>query len=166
MNKREYCRAIIFVNHMMATIYREKGDKFYYTFPGGEVNTDESLTECVVREVKEVLGIDVKPVKEVYLYENEDSVEHFYLCDWISGDMPDGDEELQGDILKEVGIPVLVNTKRLDKISLLPHSATERLYNDIKETEELYRAIKEIEGLYIAIKKYWDLNYKEPLKIY
>ena len=59
MDKRISCRAIIINNGKMVSMYREKGDRVYYTFPGGGKNEDESLEGCVVREVIEEFGSGV-----------------------------------------------------------------------------------------------------------
>ena len=62
MEKRESCRAIIITNNKLVTMYREKDNRVYYTFPGGGVNEGEELIACVVREVEEEFGMVVKPI--------------------------------------------------------------------------------------------------------
>ena len=43
-----------------------------WEFPGGKVELDEELSECIVRELDEELNLDVIPVREII------SVEHSY----------------------------------------------------------------------------------------
>ena len=88
--KRERARAIIIRDGKMVSMYREKGDRIFYTFPGGGIEGNETEEECVVREAFEEFGLTVQPIKKLYYYENEISIEHFYLCEWLSGEVGDG----------------------------------------------------------------------------
>ena len=45
MQKRVSCRAIIFNNERMVSMYREKSDRVYYTFPGGGMEENETEEE-------------------------------------------------------------------------------------------------------------------------
>jgi ADP-ribose pyrophosphatase YjhB (NUDIX family) len=133
MEKRESCRAIIFDKDKMVVMYREKNDRVYYTFPGGGRNEGETLEDCVKREVLEEFGLNVEPVKEVYTYENPKTYQHFYLCNWVSGELGTGEgEEFQGDVSRGVYIPMLVDTNRLSQIPLMPPEVTAKLVEDLK----------------------------------
>ncbi len=71
---------------------RRKEDTFgsLWEFPGGKKNSDESFEDCVVREVKEEIGIDVavhtkfmqirRPYHERIIWLN------FFLCSHLSGE--------------------------------------------------------------------------------
>ena len=122
MEKRESCRAIIFSEDKMVVMYREKNDRVYYTFPGGGINEGETIENCVIREVKEEFGIDVEPIKEVYLYENEKTIQHFLTCKWLTG----------GDNGKGKYEPMLVENERLSQIPLMPPEVTAMLVTDLK----------------------------------
>ena len=133
MKKRESCRAIIFSEDKMVVMYREKNDRVYYTFPGGGINEGEDVESCIIREVKEEFGIDVEPIKEVYLYENEKSIQHFFTCKWLSGELGSGEgEEFQGDQSRGIYIPMLVENERLSQIPLMPPEVAARLVTDLK----------------------------------
>ena len=134
MEKRESCRAIIFIENKIVVMYREKNDRVYYTFPGGGINEGETIRNCVIREVKEEFGIDLEPIKEVYIYENEKTIQHFLTCKWITGELGTGEgEEFQGDNGKGIYIPVLVENDRLPQIPLMPPEVTAMLVADLKK---------------------------------
>ncbi len=134
MEKRESCRAIIFNENKMVVMYREKNDRVYYTFPGGGMNVGETKEDCVTREVLEEFGINVKPIKEVYRYENDKTIQHFFVCEWVNGNLGSGEgEEFQGDVTRGIYIPMLVEIERLSKIPLMPPEVTTQLIKDLNE---------------------------------
>ena len=65
MQKKKCSRAIIFNNDKLIVMYREFNGRQFYTFPGGAMEGDESEEDCVIREVYEEFGINIKPVKKV-----------------------------------------------------------------------------------------------------
>lgn len=118
MNKRKRVRAIIFIGRKLVSMYREFGERTFYTFPGGGIEGEETEEECITREVFEEFGLFVKPTKKVYVYENEKSIEHFYICTLLSGEFGTGKgEEFSKDNKNGVYKPVLLN---IDEISFLP----------------------------------------------
>lgn len=133
MDKRISCRAIIINDNKMVSMYREKGDRIYYTFPGGGKNDDENLEACVKREVIEEFGMVVEPLKLVYVYEDEKSLQYFYLCKWISGDFGSGvGEEFQPDRNKGVYIPKTIDLNDLTNLPLMPPEVRDVLFEDFK----------------------------------
>ena len=62
----------------------------YWEFPGGKRNDNETLEECLVREVEEELGVTIVPVrffqKMEHPYPERILSLNFYLCDWKSGE--------------------------------------------------------------------------------
>ena len=85
-SKRIRARAIIVVDGKIVSMYRERADRVFYTFPGGGMEGDETEVDCVKREVWEEFGLVVNPIKKLYTYENQNSIEHFYLAEWVSGE--------------------------------------------------------------------------------
>ena len=133
MDKRISCRAIIIKDNKMVSMYREKGDRVYYTFPGGGKNDDEKLETCVVREVIEEFGMVVEPVKLVYVYEDAKTLQYFYLCKWISGDFGSGvGEEFQPDRNKGIYIPKMIDMNNLTNLPLMPPEVRDILFKDFK----------------------------------
>ena len=85
-----------------------------------------------IREVYEEFGITVKPIKKVYVYETEKSVECFYLCDWISGEFGTGvGEEFDVNSNKEgVYIPKLIDISSIPNLPLMPKEVASSFYED------------------------------------
>ena len=148
MEKRESCRAIIITNNKLVTMYREKDNRVYYTFPGGGVNEGEELTACVVREVEEEFGMVVKPIKQVYTYENDKTIQHFFVCEWISGDFASGTgEEFQADRNKGVYIPTMLDLSIMANQPLMPPEVKDQLLKDYDKTAgKFYNSITYIKG--------------------
>ncbi len=63
----------------------------YWEFPGGKREAGESLTACVVREVREELGVEVTqptPFAVVHHDYPDKSVEiHFFFCSLLENDL-------------------------------------------------------------------------------
>jgi len=107
--------AIILKDKTVLLARRRKGDHLegFWEFPGGKIHYGETLEECLRRELKEELGVEVKvntlfystaheyPEKIVHL--------HFFLCEIFSGDpMPHESEELvwaELDALSDYSLP-------------------------------------------------------------
>lgn len=131
MVKRERCRAIIIVDGKLVSMYRERDGRIYYTFPGGGMEGTETEEECVKREVIEEFGMVVEPIKKVYSYENEISIEHFYVCKHISGEFGSGQgEEYQGDRNRGVYLPKMIEISNLPNFPLMPPEVASAFYTD------------------------------------
>ena len=83
---RSGCRGIVKKEDKYLMVHVLKMDIF--TFPGGGVEENESLEECVKRELLEETGIEVKVIeKKVSITEYfSDSVwtNHYFICDIIN----------------------------------------------------------------------------------
>jgi len=134
MSKRYSCRAIVIDENKLVTMYREKEDRVYYTFPGGGMEESETREQCVVRECFEEFGINVEPIKHVYTYENEKTVQYFYLCKWISGELGTGSgEEFQADRNRGVYMPTLMPIEKISELPLMPPEVARGLAEDLNQ---------------------------------
>jgi mutator protein MutT len=61
----------------------------YWEFPGGKQEGGESLAECLQREFREELGIEIRvrePILDLrYSYPDRVVHLHYYLCEWTGG---------------------------------------------------------------------------------
>ncbi len=132
MEKRKRARAIIIVNNnSIISMYREFDDRKFYTFPGGGTEGDETMEECVVREVGEEYGITVKPLKKLYEYDGTNSIEYFYLCEWISGEFGSGKgEEYDKNNTNGVYKPTIIKIADIPNLPLMPAEVATSLYTD------------------------------------
>lgn len=96
-------RAIIVDNDKVLTIKRTKPDQTYWVMPGGGVEAEENNHQALIREIKEELGLIIKPGElliEVSSTKPETfgQMEYFYACKIISGVFGSGDgPEFQKD---------------------------------------------------------------------
>ena len=131
MAKRLRVGAIIIKDEKLVSMYRERNGRVYYTFPGGGAEEGESEQECVVREVYEEFGLIVTPVKKVYSYESEISVEYFYLCNWEGGEFGTGQGE-EYDENQPYGVykPVMIDISNIINLPLMPPEVAAQFYKD------------------------------------
>ena len=146
--KRVRARAIIIHEGKIMLMYREREDRIYYTFPGGGIEGSETEEECVKREVYEEFGILVNPIKKVYIYENQNSVECFYFSEWVSGEFGTGEgEEYQEDNNNGLYVPKLVEISGIPKIPLMPPEVAQEFYNDyLQNGKQIRNDVKFIVG--------------------
>ncbi len=144
--KRTRVRAIILQDEKIISMYREKENRVFYTFPGGGLEGNESEIDCVKREVFEEFGIVVKPIKKVYIYENERSIEHFYICEHISGDFGTGEgEEYDKNQANGLYRPTIINIKDIKNLPLMPPEVAQAFYEDyIKNGKKLRKDVKQL----------------------
>jgi ADP-ribose pyrophosphatase YjhB (NUDIX family) len=131
--KRQSCRAIIFKDNKLVVMYREKAGRVYFTFPGGGLEQGETLTDCVVRECKEEFGIDIKPIKQVYTYENQKTLQHFFLCKWIGGEFGTGQGEEFEVAGTDIYIPSFMPVDKMQNLPLMPPEVAHVLAQDINQ---------------------------------
>jgi len=103
--------------------------EYKWEFPGGKLEPDETPEECIIREIKEEMDIDIE-VDDIYKvvkfkYEEKDILLLCYLCRIIKGDGKAiecndfkwvANDELTGFDFVPADLPIvekLINDKRL-----------------------------------------------------
>ena len=88
--RRINVRAIIYREGKILAVKHRRGDQAapYYAVPGGGLDPHESLTECLIRELREETGITAKPGKLLFIQQfpssragYEEELEFFFAVD-------------------------------------------------------------------------------------
>ncbi len=84
--------ALILNNNKILLTQRSKEDKLLplkWEFPGGKIEEDESEIDCLIREIKEELELNIKVnnffFKNIHKYGEKEIELNFFLCEIISG---------------------------------------------------------------------------------
>lgn len=144
--ERTRVAGVIFINGGVALMHRvgvlkRKAIQEYYTFPGGGLESGETLEEGTIREIKEELGIEVRVVKKLYELESEkfNQKEYFFLCEYISGKFGTGEgPEFSNDPkYKDSGkyLPEIIRKEDIKNILLLPPEIKNKFVNDLENGE-------------------------------
>ena len=105
-----------------------------YQFPGGHVDDGEDIDECIKREIKEEVGIDVKVIKKMYEYKDEKSSQLFYLVEQTGGvfGTGEGPEFITPNPNKEYYHMEMISFEDISKINLVPEEIKIKLIENIK----------------------------------
>ncbi len=93
---------IIKDNRILLVRYGDISGKSYLVAPGGSVNSEEGLSQAVVREIKEETGIEIAPnkllcVEDLYSRKYR-MVKVWFLCQIVGGQL----ERTQGAIDEKI----------------------------------------------------------------
>ena len=96
--------ALILNNEKQILLTKSHKQKNRYTIPGGHVELGETIEKALKREVKEEVGLDIKPVRflitqEAIFSEEFHKPKHFifidYLCETLTTDVKVDEDEIQ-----------------------------------------------------------------------
>lgn len=127
-------RAVIFKDDAIILIYRESEHGKYYVFPGGGQENFENKEECIVRECKEELGINIQVKKQLYEVNGKDISQNFFLCEWIDGEIGTGDEE-EYNPNRPTGlqVPMLIKIDKLKTLNIISPEILKEFISDYNE---------------------------------
>lgn len=132
--------AIIFYEGKLVLVkHYKEGYGDYYLLPGGGLEHSESLEECVVREVKEECGLDVKVdrlafYKQVYT-NSDDSLDIIFSCNVIDGKLKNIDPDKK---VKE--IKLISSEEELEKLNFHPKQLKRFLFRKNRGVKSLGKA--------------------------
>lgn len=124
--KRVSGRAIIFDDKEVLLMFRRRLAngifKEYYAIPGGAQEKNESIEECVIREIKEEFGIDIEILSYLGKIEDEENLAYIYSARKLFGNPVLGGEELEENSINNYYEIRKVNINEIDNIELLPEN--------------------------------------------
>lgn len=133
-------RCIIIKDEKVLMIYRENQDMKYYVFPGGKIETNETKEECIIRECQEELGIIVKPIQYVYEVHGENFIQHFFVCEHISGEIGTGNpKEYIQNRKTGIQVPMFVNINQMNNLNIVSPAIKKQFLEDYKNNPEILR---------------------------
>lgn len=138
--KRRCVRGIVIKGDEMFFIHRIKNDEEYYVFPGGGIEEDETESEGLDRELMEEIGVKVEQIKSIYKLEQEERVEKYILCKYLSGNFKDANgPEWNSEEYKSHGFyeQVSIKINDLEKYNIVPEKIRIQFFKDLKEDKSL-----------------------------
>ena len=120
---------IVFKEGKIALVKHENSyNGVYYLMPGGGLERDETIEECVAREVKEEIGLDVE-VKNLAYYEDvvseDDHTLHLvFRCKIVGGKI----ENLDPD--KKVKEIVFLSEDEFKEVKFFPEKLKKTLFSE------------------------------------
>ena len=122
MNKRVSGRAIIIENDEVYLMFRRRikdgVTTEYYAIPGGGKEENETIEECVAREIKEEFNLDVEVKELLGTVEDDKNIGYIYNTKLLGGDFKLSGEELERNTPDNYYEVRKVNINDIDKINL------------------------------------------------
>lgn len=119
-------RAIIIKDNEVYLMFRRRliNNKLteYYAIPGGKQEENETIEECVIREIKEEFNLDVKVISYLGEHGDEKNWGYYYYCEIIGGQLKLGGEEAIENCSTNYYEIRKVNIKDLEKINIYPEN--------------------------------------------
>ena len=120
MDKRVSGRAILIENDEVYLMFRRRNrDGKIVAIPGGGKEENETIEECVAREVKEEFNLDVEVKEFLGTVEDDKNIGYIYNTKLIGGDFKLSGEELERNTPDNYYEVRKVNIKDIDNIELL-----------------------------------------------
>ncbi|HEY8910638.1 MAG TPA: (deoxy)nucleoside triphosphate pyrophosphohydrolase [Desulfosporosinus sp.] len=89
---KEVTAAILFKDNKVLIAQRAPGENMAgkWEFPGGKIEPGETPKECLKREIREELNVDIKVLdffgESIYAYHSGTIKLLAFRCEWVSGD--------------------------------------------------------------------------------
>ena len=116
-------RAIMFDQDNVILLFRRvkknNETREYYAIPGGHQEPNETIEDCVIREIKEEYGVDIKIIKFLGKEEDMGRISHLYYVEITKGIPKLGGEELEHNNPSNYYEIQKININDLDKYNIL-----------------------------------------------
>ena len=130
---KDMTAALIIKDRKMLLVHNMKHNGLRIEPPGGKRESNEDLEKCVIREVKEELGIKIQPIKLFGVYETKS---------------PEGDFKVYMYFSKiEEGIPTLIERDKISKFGWYS-------FEDMRRFEEQGYLVPNLCSALEALKKF------------
>lgn len=124
--KRVSGRAVIFDGKDVLLMFRRRlangAFKEYYAIPGGMQEKNETIEECIIREIKEEFQIDIEIISYLGKVEDVENIGYIYSARKLFGNPILGGEELDENSTNNYYEIRKVNIEQIDSIELLPEN--------------------------------------------
>ena len=135
MGKRVCARAIIFDNDNIVLMFRRRkkeDGKYmeYYSLPGGGQEANETLYDTAIREVYEEFNLKVIVRGYVGMVEDDKTIQHFYHCEKLSGDIKLNGEEKDRNCKENYYEPLEIPIDRIPHINLMFQDMIEKAFQN------------------------------------
>lgn len=124
--KRVSGRAVIFDGKDVLLMFRRRlangAFKEYYAIPGGMQEKNETIEECIIREIKEEFQIDIEIISYLGKVEDVENIGYIYSARKLFGNPVLGGEELDENSTNNYYEIRKVNIEDIDQIELLPEN--------------------------------------------
>lgn len=129
------CAGIVLNGESVLFMYRKKNDREFYVLPGGHMQEGEKSEETLKREIMEEASIKVKDIKLAFEVRDyvKDNFDYYYLCEFESGTLQLGGEEVQKNSPENVYELKWIGFKDIDELNILPKGAKEWIQETLVE---------------------------------
>jgi len=123
----------IIINHNqeILLIHRIKNGNQYYVLPGGGIESNETETSAVIREIKEETNLDIQPDKKILELQNDsfDRIEMFFTIKSFIGNPALGKPELDRQSNYNTYKLEWIKINELQKYNLFPKEILQIIIN-------------------------------------
>jgi 8-oxo-dGTP diphosphatase len=129
------CAGIVLKNESVLFMYRKKNGREFYVLPGGHMQEGEKAEDTMAREIMEEASINVKEVRLAFEFRDyiKDNFDYYFLCEYESGELQLGGEEVQKNSAENVYELRWVEFANISELNILPKAAKEWIQETLVE---------------------------------
>jgi len=124
---------ILIEDNKLALIERHRGDRHYFSFPGGGVDKGETFEEAVIREIEEELGLHVKVQRRIADVHFNGKMQYYFLLEKIGGEFGTGRGEEYSEYDPKYGTyqPLWLPIADLPNHNILPPQLSQLVFHSL-----------------------------------